>query len=122
MSLADQIIADVSAVFVNTADFAVSITYKRNGASVALTAIVEPSLFSTIGEQAGAVNVERRAYLIEASTLILNSQLTLPQEGDTITEAGNVYVIPKRTEGPRYEYADENRLLLRVNTTLRSGT
>lgn len=122
MSLATQIIADVPTVFMQTADFAVSITYKRGGYSVTLTAIVEPSLFSNIGEQGGSTNVERRSYLIQASTLILNSSLTLPQEGDVIEEGSNVYAIPRRTDGPRYEYADENRLMLKINTTLRTGT
>ena len=122
MTLAAQIEADIADVFMNTDDFGVAITYTRGGASVALTALVEPSQFDNFSEEGGATTVERRGYLIEASTLILSGSVTLPQIGDTITEGGNVYIVPKRTDGPRYEYQDENRLILRVNTTLKSGS
>lgn len=121
MSLASVIAADVTAVFFNTDDFAVSITYTRALESVELTAIVEPSRFEMFTEL-GATRVERRGYLIKASTLNFGSGVTLPQIGDTITEGSNVYIVPKGTELPRYEYTDEDRLILRVNTTLQSGT
>jgi len=123
LTLATQIVADVSDVFLNTSDFAVAITYARGLATVALTAIVEPSEFDNVTAFGStATRVESRAYLIKASTLILSTVLTLPQIGDTITEGDNVYVIPKGSDRPRYEYADENRLMIRVNTTLKTGT
>lgn len=121
-TLADVISEHVGAVFLNTDHFAVDITYTRGASSVELKALVEPSIFDNLTDDGGATKTERRGYLIEASKLILSGVVTLPQIGDLITEGSYVYVIPKRTEGVRYEYADENRLLLRVNTTLKSGT
>ncbi len=121
MSLADQITADVSAVFMDTADFAVSITYKRGTASATLTAMVDQTAFPMFND-IGSTRVEQRVFLIEASTLDLGSGVTLPKVGDKITQGSNVYVIPHGESRPAYEYQDENRLLLRVYTTLQSGT
>ena len=120
-NLSDVIADDVSDVFFNTDDFAVSITYTRGNHSAALIAIVEPDLFEQL-TTLGATKIEQRSYLIKADTLIINGSLTLPQIGDTITEGANVFIVPKGNDRPRHEYADENRLILRVNTTLKSGT
>lgn len=120
-SLSDVIEGHISTVFMNQEHFAVAITYRRGPDTAALTAIVEPNEFDEL-TTLGATKIERRGYLIEASTLILNGSQTLPQIGDTITEGANIYIVPKGHELPRYEYADENRLILRVNTTLKSGT
>lgn len=121
MTLAQQIMDDVSDVFFNTDDFAVAITYTRGAYTAAPTAIVEPNIFDEL-TVLGATKVETRGFLIKADTLILNGSLTLPQIGDTITEGANVFIVPKGHDRPRYEYADENRLILRVNTTLKTGT
>lgn len=123
MTLAAQIAADVSRVFFNTNDFAVNVTYSRGAASVPLVAIVAPQITDNIPElSAGVTRIEKRSYLIEASKLILSGSLTLPQIGDTITEGTNVFIVPKSNNQPRNEYADENRLTIRVNTTLKTGS
>ena len=122
MSLATQIVADVAGVFMNTADFAVAITYERRGATVAVNAMVEPSQFPSLGDEGGATKYETRGYLIESSMLILGGTVVVPEIGDTITEGTRVYIVPKKTDGPRWEYADENRLLIRVNTTYKGAT
>lgn len=121
MTLASLIESDVEDVFFNTSDFAVTVTYTRGAASVSLTAIVEPSLFDN-NQSLGITRVETRGYLIPASDLILSGSATLPIAGDKITEGTRTYIIPKSKDEPTYEYADENRLILRVNTTYNSKT
>lgn len=121
MTLASQIVSDVEDVFFNTSDFAVSVTYTRGASSVTLTAIVEPSLFDN-NQALGITRVETRGYLIPASDLILGGSATLPIAGDKITEGTRTYIVPKTRDEPTYEYADENRLILRVNTTYNSKT
>jgi hypothetical protein len=122
MSLATQIVADVAGVFMNADHFAVAITYERRGATVTVNAMVEPSQFPSLGDEGGATKYETRGYLIESSTLIIEGVATTPEIGDTITEGTRVYIVPKKTDGPRWEYADENRLLIRVNTTYKGTT
>jgi len=122
MSLATQIVTDVANVFMNTADFAISITYARSEQTVTVTAMVEPSQFPSLGDEGGATKYETRGYLIESSTLIIGGAVVVPEIGDTITEGTRVYIVPKKTDGPRWEYADENRLLIRINTTYKGTT
>ena len=122
MSLATQIETDVADVFMNTDEFAVEITYTRCGDSVTVNAMVEPSQFPSLGDEGGATKYETRGFLVESSTLVLSGVATTPEIGDTITEGTRVYIVPKKTDGPRWEYADENRLLIRVNTTYKGTT
>jgi hypothetical protein len=119
-TLSDVIEGHVSTVFMNAEHFAVAITYTRGATSVSLTAIVEPNQFDQLTEL-GATKTERRGFLIETSTLDLGSGVTQPQIGDLITDAGRTYIVPKQSELPRWEYADEDRLMIRVNTTLKSA-
>lgn len=121
-SLSDVIESHVSGVFMNADHFAVSITYSRNGQTVTVNAMVEPSQFPSLGDEGGATKYETRGYLIESSTLILGGTVVVPEIDDTITEGTRVYIVPKKTDGPRWEYADENRLLIRVNTTFKGLT
>lgn len=115
MTLASLIESDVSDVFFNTNDFAVTVTYTRGGHTISISAIVEPSLYDN--EQAlGVTRVETRGYLLKAEDLVFGTDTGLPQYGDTITEGSRTYIIPKSKDTVPYEYADENRYIVRVNT------
>lgn len=119
MSLASQIASDVSDVFMNTSDFAVTVTYTRGGHTIQIPAIVEPSLFNN-DQSLGITKVETRRYLVEASTLVFGETVTLPEYGDKITENDRTYIVPKSRDNLPYEYADEDRHLVRINTTFLS--
>lgn len=119
-TLSDVIEGHVSAVFMNVEHFAVSITYTRGNQSVPLLAIVEPSLIENQTEL-GITKTETRGFLIETSKLEFGDGVTQPQIGDLITDGGRTYIVPKSSDRPRWEYADEDRLIIRVNTTLKSA-
>jgi hypothetical protein len=121
MSLATQIVSDVSAVFFKTADFGTSITYRRGGAAVTLTAIVESDV-GDISATIGVTTSSTRTFTVIASQLILGAAATLPLPGDTITEGDTTYIVPKQRDRVTYESVDENNLILRINTTLMRTT
>lgn len=117
MTLATQIATDVSAVFFNTDDFAVSITYSDGSNTVTLPAMVS----QTVYEQSDGQSLTRhvyRDYLIQASALILNSVVTKPVRHHTITEGSKTYKVTSPSGEDVFAYDDENELILRVHTIL----
>lgn len=116
MSLATQIVADVAGVFMNTADFAVAITYERRGATVALNAIPDSSLYES-SNAFGITQTKTKDFLIEASTLILDGVLTKPAKGDTITVGAKRYAVTSQQGGRPDSYDDDSELIWRVNAT-----
>jgi len=119
-NLAQQVIDDVEAVFTNTDDFGVSITYARGANSTAaFSAIVSSSVFETSTEF-GIKRVETRDYSFKPSRLVISSTLTLPQRGDKVTEGSRVYLVTEPSGQPCYTYDDENRAMIRVHTVLKT--
>ena len=113
-----MIAADVSAVFLNTADFGITITYKR-GVTVlgnAINALVGESQFE-VAQDFGFTRHETRDYLIAVGSIS-----SLPQRGDTITEGTNVYTVTSPGGGPAYRYEDEDWLMLRIHSSLTTGS
>lgn len=117
MTLAAQIANDLSSVFFNADDFAVSITYSDGSHSVTLPAMVSQTLY----EQSDGQSLTRhvyRDYLIQASALILNSAATKPARHHTITEGSKTYKVTSPSGEDVFAYDDENELILRVHTIL----
>lgn len=112
MSLSTQIAADVSSVFLNTDDFAVSIIYRAEHGDQYLTAMVDSSTFET-SNQFGVTSFETRDYLIAATDVVV-----MPERGDQIIEGGRVYIVTNPAGQPAWQYDDENQLLVRIHTTL----
>ena len=119
MTLATQISTDIAAVFINTADFAVNITYARRGESVALKAIQDSSMFES-ANSFGITQTKTKDFLIEVSKLALCQCLTAPEKGDTITVGEKTYVVTAQPGGRPDEYDDDDELLWRVHATLRA--
>lgn len=117
MTLAAQIETDISAVFLSTDDFAVSITYTRGAASVTVPAVVSQTQYE---QQDGQVLTRRayRDYLVEASALVLNGSAVTPQRYDTITEGSKTYKVTSPDGEDVYGFDDENELLLRIHAIL----
>ena len=117
MTLATQIATDISAVFLNTNDFAVSITYSDGSDSVTVPAMVS----QTVYEQSDGQSLTRhvyRDYLIRAAALILNSVVATPARYHTITEGSKTYKVTSPSGEDVFAYDDENELILRVHTIL----
>lgn len=117
MSLAMQMQADVGAVFTNTGDFGVAISYQRGTLTVPLNALVGSTVFETSAEF-GITRTETRDYLFDPTLLILGGLLKLPERGDVIVENNRRYVATSPQGQSTYVYEDENRLMIRVHTTL----
>lgn len=113
MSLAAQMATDISAVFMNTDDFAVSISYVRGASTISgLTGLVSSSVFES-ADGMGLTRVETRDYLVEASTLAIT-----PQRADKIIESGRTYTVTEPAGQSPFAYEDENQLILRIHTVL----
>jgi hypothetical protein len=117
MTLASQLSADIETVFINTNDFGVSISYQRGTASVSFTALVSSTVFESEASF-GITRTETRDYSFVPSRLILGSAVKLPERGDVIVEGGRKYIVTEPVGQPCYQYDDENRLMMRVHTTM----
>jgi len=102
------------------AQFATAIEYARGEQTVALTATVGRSVFELVDRDGFPIRSETRDYLFLAAELVLGGQLTTPQDGDVIREAGDgaVYVHEVMAPGdePNWRFSDAGRSLLRVHT------
>ena len=116
MTLAAQIVADVSTVFMNTSDFAVEIIYDRKGDRVTLKAIQDSSLFES-SNAFGITQTKTKDFLIEASKLIIAGKVTKPMKGDTITVGAKRYAVTSQQGGRPDSYDDDDELIWRVNAT-----
>lgn len=112
MSLADQIAADISSVFLNTDDFAVLIDYGDGVSSIAtgISAIAE-NVGVEVSTEFGVTRYETRDYLFRVSDLSRK-----PQRGDKITEGSKIYAVSSPGGQSEWQYDDENQLLYRVHT------
>lgn len=118
MTLAQQMASDVSSVFLNTDDFAVTIEYRRGADQITLTALVGSSQFDVVDSEAGVVRVETRDYLIQPNNLTFGRGIVLPRRGDEITEGGATYRVTEQSGTPAYSFDDETRQLMKVHTVL----
>lgn len=115
MTLRDQISSDIDTVFFNTDDFAVPITYRRGGASLALTAIVGSSVAESANDS-GWTQVRIRDYVIKSSAFDFGTGITKPKVGDRIIDNGVAYIVTQINGGHEWQYDDEDHLLLRIHT------
>jgi hypothetical protein len=121
MSLSTLMAADVDNVLLNTDEFAVTVTYSRGASSVTITAVVQASVFE-VSNEFGVTRIESRDYVIKPSSLNFGSGVTVPIRGDLITEGGNVYIVTAPDGAPVYGYDNFQRLLLKVHTTMKTGS
>lgn len=118
-SLADCIADDIDAVFLNTDEFAVSITYTRGGQSVDLKALQDSSLFES-SNQFGITQTKTKVFLIEVAKLILGTVTIEPAKGDVIVCGAKTYVVTAPPGGRPDEYDDDDELLWRVHAVLKA--
>jgi len=119
-NLSDVIAADVADVFLNTDEFAVSITYSRRGDPVALKAIQDSSVFES-SNAFGVTQTKSQDFLISVASLVLRGAAISPEKGDVIEMENKTYVVTSLPGGRPDEYDDDNELMWRVHATLKAN-
>lgn len=114
MTLSQQISDDVSSVFINTDDFAVTVSYVRGTTTVAsnVAALVSETTFETATDF-GFTRYETRDFLFVASALSIE-----PRKADVIVEGTKRYTVTAPQSGAEWRYEDENRRIIRVHCVL----
>lgn len=96
------------------------IVYRRETLSVAVPATIGKTEFEIDDEFGVVQRIESRDFLILASDLVLDGNLTLPERGDVIEElAGNQtlqYEVTAPGTEPCWRYSDLYRQTLRIHT------
>ena len=97
-----------------------SVTYRRGGDSVTVTATIGRTEFELDDEFGVLRKIESRDFLISAADLVLNSVTVLPERGDEIDETqGSVtytYEVMAPGKEPHYRFSDPYRRTLRIHT------
>jgi len=117
MSLADQIAADVSQVFLNTADFAVSVTVTRRTQTTEPIAVIVGSSQFQVSNEFGFTQVETRDFSFDPSEYDFGDGAVLPERGDFVEDAGFRYVVTPPAAGLDFYKLDETRHLMTIHTT-----
>lgn len=98
-----------------------TVTYRRGGNSVEVTASIGQTTFRTVVDYGAQVRTARRDYLVSTVDLVLNSERVLPEAGDRIEEIDGdqtfVYeVMGPGGDEPAWRYSDPYRRVLRIHT------
>lgn len=97
-----------------------SVTYRRGGDSVTVTATIGRTEFELDDEFGVLQKFESRDFLIPAADLVLNSVTVLPERGDEIdeTQGGTTYTYEVMAPGkePHFRFSDPYRRTLRIHT------
>jgi hypothetical protein len=98
------------------AHLARTVTYRRGGLSVQLSATRGQTVFRLADGYGATVRTVQRDYLVAASDLILDGAVTLPIRGDQIVDDTEVYeVMGPGSNEPDWRFADPDRLALRIH-------
>ena len=92
-----------------------TVTYTRGANSVSLTAVVGQSSNDQLDDTGMPITAQSRDYLIKASSLVLASVVTLPQQGDQITDSGATYVVRSVGSEAPWRYSDLGRTTIRIH-------
>ncbi len=93
------------------------VLYRRDGASVPITATIGKTVFKIEDEYGRIVHYESRDYLISTADLVLDGETVLPERGDEIIdEDGFVYEVMAPANEPEWRYSDTHRQTLRIHT------
>lgn len=120
-TFSDSIEDDVEQIFLNTDEFAVTVTLTRSLLSTAGIAAIVVNRSESIGTEAVTeTDIEERDYRIQASKYVINGSAVDPRDGDRITEvlASGVTIISEvlPLNGKRCFEPDASGTLLLVHT------
>ncbi len=120
MTLAAQIAADVSAVFLNEDDFAHPVVYKRGTLeSEAITALPAEMQQEVTTEEGFGTGVFVQAWAFAPADLVLAGETITPRAGDILEQTLNgtdlaFEAMPPAPNRPVYEWDNEYRDLILV--------
>lgn len=93
-----------------------TITYRRGGASVSLSATRGRTEFQAVNGDGTVIEVVSADWIVDPDDLILNGAETLPRKGDTITDDVATYqVMPPQGSDKAYRQ-DATKQRLRIHT------
>ena len=94
--------------------------YARGEDSVDVRAAIGKSVFEIVDAYGVMERVESRDYLVPASDLVLDDEVTLPARGDRIKETDGekvfVYEVMAPGSEPHFIFSDPYRKTLRIHT------
>lgn len=105
----------------------VTVTYSRGADTVSLTAVPGRTRYESNVPSGVVTEFQTRDYIIKAADLILAGSVTLPQDGDQITDvdaAGDDVVYEAMSPGgdaPSWTFSDTARTHLRIHTKVVEG-
>jgi hypothetical protein len=98
------------------------VTYIRGPDSITIQATVGRSVFHVLSGEGTAETVERRDYIVRAADLVFGGAVTLPENGDRISETVGTqvqeYEVVETGQEPHYRKVDPDGTALRVHTAL----
>ncbi|MBK8916316.1 MAG: hypothetical protein IPM64_17265 [Phycisphaerales bacterium] len=102
------------------------VTYRRGSAEVSVSAARGVSRFDTIDDSGGVLAVTSEDFLVSASDLVLDGNVTTPMRGDVIEaeEGGRTRqyaVLPPTGSTPCWRWADGFRYTIRIHARLSPG-
>ena len=120
MTLAEQLQADIAGVFMNTNDFARTVTYRRATAeSEPLTAFPIDAREEVVNEEGFGTGVYVQGWAFQASALLIDTEVIVPRAGDFICETLNSVELAYEVMAPGpnqkpWQWEDDNRAMLLV--------
>jgi len=98
------------------AHLATTVTYRRGGLSVQLSATRGQTVFRLADGYGATVRTVQRDYLVAVADLILDGTITLPLRGDQIIDDTEVYeVMGPGSNEPDWRFTDPDRSALRIH-------
>lgn len=100
----DSLEADIENVFMNTNEFARTVTYQRHADSIELAATMKSVSYQSKGPDGREITEHFRLYVFKASALVINGSRIEPRNGDRIRETFDgitrIFEVVKRDNQP----------------------
>ena len=115
MALSDLISSDVSPVFLNTNDFAVSAVASRDSTSVTLTVIVDQQEAKSLDRQGVMISRNQALLLVKTADYTFGDGVATPQGHDEFTVGSRRFEC--RTPAGKeqcWEYTDGTSLMMKI--------
>lgn len=103
----DSLEADIEDVFLNTNEFARTVTYQRGPNTVELAAMTNLVAYSASGQDGREITEHFWVYVVKASALVIDGNRIDPRNGDRIRDTfdgvSRIFEVVKRKDRPAGE-------------------
>jgi hypothetical protein len=115
MALSDLMLSDVSSVFMNTSDFAVSAVASRDSTSVTFTVIVDQQEMKSTDRSGVSIARNQTMLLVQTSAYALGDGLATPQGHDEFLIGSRRFECRKPSGKDQcWEYMDGTSLMMKI--------